>query len=451
MTDLNPDTQQKNKESKAFTEGIIDPCVHCGFCLPTCASYKVLGTEMDSPRGRIHLLKAINNGELELDADVAKHFDTCLGCFACVTACPSGVRYDKLIESTRPLLNKDGLRSPCANIFRRILLQILPYPRRLRAILQTLRGYKESPLQKVFNQFNVLEKIDPSLAAMDSLLPSLSEKNFKDKFKVFNPAEGTKRGRVGLVLGCVQRCFDPDVNHATLAVLQANGFEVIIPRDQGCCGAVAHHQGEIKKTKKLATDLIKSFQSALKESVIQEPKSLEAILIAASGCGHTMKAYGEILNGKIDFNVPVLDVHEFLYQQGLSDNFLERLRPLQSNKSNINPNQTTEVVFHDACHMIHGQGIIEQPRLLLKSIPKLRLLEAMNSGVCCGSAGIYNLVQPEEANELGRIKSAELTDTGAKIIASANIGCSLQIRKHINQSFLVKHPMQLLAESAGFH
>jgi len=419
-----------------------DPCVHCGFCLPTCASYRVLGTEMDSPRGRIHTLKAIEAGELELDATVASHFDSCLGCFACVSACPSGVRYDQLIEATRPKLNQPELRSSWQSSFRQLLLQVLPYPKRLRALLTPLRAYAGTPLQQLARRSGLLKLLGPQLEAMEALLPPLAPEGFSDRFAPVNPAQGTVRGRVGLVLGCVQRCFDPEVNAATVAVLQANGFEVIIPPHQGCCGAVSHHQGELDQTAALAAALVESFAG----------ERLDAVLVAASGCGHTMKSYGSLLReGESGFAVPVLDVHEFLSSRGLSDTFLASLEPLHHDDgSSASRERPVAVAYHDACHMIHGQGISAQPRQLLQAIPHLQLREATEAGVCCGSAGIYNLVQPDEAAALGTIKANDLTNTGAAVVASANIGCSLQLRRHLSDDGpSVSHPMQLLAASAG--
>ena len=410
-----------------------DPCVHCGFCLPTCASYRVLGTEMDSPRGRIHTLKAIEAGEMELDATVASHFDSCLGCFACVSACPSGVRYDQLIEATRPKLNTAELRSPWQHTFRQLLLAVLPYPKRLRTLLAPLRAYAGGPLQTLVRRSGLTRLLGPQLEAMEALLPPLAAEGFADRFPLVTPATGERRGRVGLVLGCVQRCFDPQVNGATLAVLQANGFEVVIPADQGCCGAVSHHQGQMEQTRSLASDLVRSFEEAA------GPEGLDALLVAASGCGHTMKAYGELLSDEqSSLSCPVLDVHEFLAERGLSEPFRASLQPL-----------AITVAYHDACHMIHGQGISSEPRALLRMIPELQLREATEAGVCCGSAGIYNLVQPQEAAELGQLKVEDLSRTGASVIASANIGCTLQLRRHLQQDGpKVRHPMELLARAA---
>jgi len=415
---------------------LLDPCVHCGFCLPSCASYRVLGTEMDSPRGRIHSLKAIAAGELQLDATVASHFDSCLGCFACVTACPAGVRYDQLLEQVRPQLNNPSLRNPWQRQLRKLLLNFLPYPQRLRAIVKPLRAYRDSALQKLARRSGITRLFGPGIAAMEELLPPLPAGAFGPDPVGLIPAEGARRARVGLVLGCVQRVFDPAVNAATLAVLAANGVEVLLPPGQGCCGAVSDHQGELLQTQSLAMDLVRIFNAAA------ATEALDAIVVAASGCGHTLKRYPQLLAGQEGFIAPVLDVHEFLMQLGLSAEFKARLKPLSE----------PVVVFHDACHMIHGQGITEQPRELLKTIPGLILKEAVEAGVCCGSAGIYNLVQPEEAAALGEIKATDLSASGAAIVASANIGCSLQIRQHMQKQkrpLVVAHPMELLARSAG--
>ncbi|MFL0727466.1 MAG: (Fe-S)-binding protein, partial [Prochlorococcus sp.] len=312
MTSVDVTPNQNDRVLHSLPADAADPCVHCGFCLPTCASYRVLGTEMDSPRGRIHTLKAIDNGELELDATVASHFDSCLGCFACVSACPSGVRYDQLIEATRPLLNQAELRSPCQNHFRQVLLKLLPYPGRLRALLQPLRAYAGTPIQALSRRLGINRILGPQLEAMEALLPALAAENFQDDLKVLHPASGQRRSRVGLVLGCVQRCFDPGVNQATLEVLKANGFEVVIPSDQGCCGAVTHHQGQLKQTNELAEKLVRSFALAIGPGKPGGDEPLEAVLVTASGCGHTMKAYDELLDGSSNFGVPVMDVHEFL-------------------------------------------------------------------------------------------------------------------------------------------
>ena len=443
-----------------------DPCVHCGFCLPTCASYRVLATEMDSPRGRIHTLKAIEAGNLVLDATVASHFDTCLGCFACVTACPSGVRYDQLIEATRPKLNAPELRTPAQRAFRRLLFSLLPYPNRLRAVLTPLRAYAGTPLQALARRSGLTRLFGPQVEALESLLPPLAPESFRDSLPVVVPAEGERRYRVGLVLGCVQRLFDPAVNAAAIRVLSANGIEVVIPPDQGCCGAVTLHQGELEQTCELATDLIASFAAVIGEGKPAGPEPLDAVLVAASGCGHTLKHYGEILaavpsnpgappaaatDPDAAFAHQVADIQEVLDRVGPSEAFCAALQPLRHRDGTpATAESPLRLAYHDACHMLHGQGLREQPRSLLRSIPHVRLVEASEAGVCCGSAGIYNLVQPEEAAELGRIKAADLSGTGADLAVSANIGCTLQIRSHMESTprpIPVLHPVQLLQRS----
>jgi glycolate oxidase iron-sulfur subunit len=431
-----------------------DPCVHCGFCLPTCASYRVLASEMDSPRGRIHTLKAIEAGELTLDATVASHFDSCLGCFACVTACPSGVRYDELLEATRPKLNAPELRSPAQRAFRRLLFAVLPYPQRLRALLQPLRAYAGTPLQDLARRSGLTRLFGPQLAAMERLLPPLAPEAFRDSLPLVVPAQGERRQRVGLVLGCVQRLFDPAVNEAAVRVLSANGIEVVIPPSQGCCGAVTHHQGEQEQTRELARSLIASFAAVVGPGRPAGPEPLDAVLVAASGCGHTLKAYATLLEEEPEarrFAAEVADIQEYLGRVGLSERFQQALGPLcHADGSPATAERPLRLAYHDACHMLHGQGIREQPRDLLRRIPHVEIREATEAGVCCGSAGIYNLVQPAEAAELGRIKAADLSGTGADLAVSANIGCTLQIRRHLqdlSEPIPVRHPVQLLAQS----
>jgi glycolate oxidase iron-sulfur subunit len=296
--------------------------------------------------------------------------------------------------------------------------------------------------------------------ALESLLPPLAPEAFRDSLPVVVPAEGERRYRVGLVLGCVQRLFDPAVNAAAIRVLSANGIEVVIPPDQGCCGAVTHHQGELEQTCELANDLIASFAAVIGEGKPAGPEPLDAVLVAASGCGHTLKHYGEILAaGPAKAGAPlaaafahqVADIQEFLDRVGPSEAFRAALQPLRHRDGTpATAESPLRLAYHDACHMLHGQGLREQPRSLLRSIPHVRLVEASEAGVCCGSAGIYNLVQPEEAAELGRIKAADLSGTGADLAVSANIGCTLQIRSHMESTprpIPVLHPVQLLQRS----
>jgi glycolate oxidase iron-sulfur subunit len=403
---------------------------------------------MDSPRGRIHALKAIEAGELTLDATVAGHFDSCLGCLACVSACPSGVRYDQLIEATRPRLNAPELRSPAQQLWRRLLFGLLPYPARLRALLRPLRSYAGTPLQALVRGMGLTKVLGPQLAAMEQLLPPLSTDSFSDRLPQVIPAVGERRYRVGLLLGCVQRVFDPAVNAATAQVLAANGIEVVVPPDQGCCGAMTHHQGEEAQTRELAQALIHRFSGV---------GPLDAVLVSASGCGHSLKAYGRLLAdaapelaaAAAELADKAVDVQEFLARVGLTTAFQAGLKPLtHPDGCPASADHPLTLAYHDACHMLHGQGISAAPRQLLQAIPHVRLREPLEQGVCCGSAGIYNLVQPAEAELLGARKADDLRGTGAQIAVSANIGCSLQLRRHL-AGLSVQHPMQLLARSFG--
>ena len=284
---------------------------------------------------------------------------------------------------------------------------------------------------------------------MEQLLPPLAAEAFSDALPVLTPAIGRRRYRVGLVLGCVQRLFDPAVNRAALDVLSANGIEVVIPAQQGCCGAVTHHQGELEQTRDLATALIASFEAAIGPGRPGGSEPLDAVLVAASGCGHTLKQLPELIGA--GFRAPVADIQEFLHRVGLSESFQAALQPLSHGDGRIaDAERPLRLAYHDACHMLHGQGLQEEPRALLRQIPHVRILEAREAGVCCGSAGIYNLVQPEEAAALGRLKAEDLSGTGADLAVSANIGCSLQIRRHLADTprpLEVLHPIQLLQRS----
>lgn len=418
---------------------LIDSCVHCGFCLSTCPSYRVIGKEMDSPRGRIYLMDGINEGEIPLNPATIQHFDSCLGCLACVTTCPSGVQYDKLIAATRPQIERREARSLPQKLLRQFIFSVFPYPNRMRALLRPLGLYQKTGLQKLVRSLGVLKTIAslpggfaPQLSAMEAILPEISAKAFTDSIPALSSAQGEKRYRVGMILGCVQRLFNPDVNDATVRVLTANGCEVVVPQIQGCCGALSHHQGQEEQAKQFARQMIDTFANT----------GVDAVLINASGCGHTLKEYGHILQDDLDyaekakaFVQKVKDVQEFLAEVGLT----AKLSPLQE--------KPLTLVYQDACHMLHGQKISVQPRQLLRKIPGVQLREPVDAALCCGSAGIYNILQPEIANELGQQKVENLTNTGATVIASANIGCYVQISQHLKlqgKDVPVLHPMQLL-------
>ena len=410
---------------------LVDQCVHCGFCLSTCPSYRVIGKEMDSPRGRIYLMDAINKGEAALDDATAPHFDSCLGCLACVTTCPSGVQYDQLIAATRPQLERNQPRNPWEKFLRSIIFSLFPYPNRLSIFLPLLWLYQVSGLQALVRKTGILQWF-PRIASMESILPRIDLKTLGKKYPYNIPAQGKRRYKVGMILGCVQRLFFDPVNEATVRVLTANGCEVIIPPTQGCCSALPAHQGQENQAQNLARQMIDSFADS----------DLDYIVINAAGCGHTLKEYHHILaedeeylpKAK-DFVAKVRDIHEFLADVGLTT------------KLNTVTQEEVKIVYQDACHLLHGQQISVQPRQLLRQIPNIQIKEPVDAALCCGSAGVYNLLQPEVANELGEQKVRNLLNTGAEIIASPNPGCSLQIQKHLRlqgKDIKIMHPIELL-------
>ena len=409
---------------------LIDSCVHCGFCLSTCPSYRVLGKEMDSPRGRIYLMDAINEGEIALNTATVEHFDSCLGCLACVSTCPSGVQYDKLISATRHQVERNYHRSLPDKLIRQLIFSLFPNPDLLRILLFPLLVYQKLGISKLLQATGLIKAISPRLAAMESILPEITLKSFQNNLPDIIPANGEKRYRVGVILGCVQRLFFSPVNEATVRVLTANGCEVVIPKSQGCCAALPEHQGQTEQAKTLARQMIDSFADT----------NVDFVIINAAGCGHTLKEYGHILaddpeyaqKAKI-FAAKVKDSQEFLANIGLT----AKLSPLTE--------KNLTLVYQDACHLLHGQKISVQPRQLLKQIPGVTLKEPIDAALCCGSAGVYNMLQPEVGEELGKQKAQNLLNTGADLIASPNPGCSLQISKYLQgKTISVMHPMELL-------
>lgn len=409
---------------------LIDSCVHCGFCLSTCPSYRVLGKEMDSPRGRIYLMDAINESEIALNTATVEHFDSCLGCLACVSTCPSGVQYDKLISATRHQVERNYNRSLPDKLVRQLIFFLFPNPDLLRILLFPLLAYQKLGISKLLQATGLIKAISPRLAAMESILPEITLKSFQNNLPDIIPAKGEKRYRVGVILGCVQRLFFSGVNEATVRVLTANGCEVVIPKSQGCCAALPEHQGQTEQAKTLAKQMIDSFADT----------NVDFVIINAAGCGHTLKEYSHILEDDPEyaekakiFAAKVKDSQEFLANVGLT----AKLSPLTDKNINL--------VYQDACHLLHGQKISVEPRQLLKQIPRVTLKEPIDAALCCGSAGVYNMLQPEIAEELGKQKAQNLLNTGADLIASPNPGCSLQISKYLQgKTISVMHPMELL-------
>ena len=403
---------------------LVDDCVHCGFCLPTCPTYLLWGEEMDSPRGRIYLMNSGLDGE-PLDDAMVRHFDQCLGCMACVTACPSGVQYDRLIEATRSQVERRHERSRSERALRAMVFNLFPYPRRLRAMRPLLRAYQRSGAQRVVRRL----RLPPTMAAMEQLLPPLTElAEVPEK----SPAIGPQRARVGMLLGCVQREFFSSVNAATARVLAAEGCEVLAPRMQGCCGALSLHMGREDEAIGFAKRLIATFESL----------AVDAVIVNAAGCGSSMKDYGWVLRdepGWVEraaaFSAKVRDVSEWLVELGP----VAPRHPVQA-----------RIAYHDACHLGHAQHIREQPRALLKAIPGVELREIPERDICCGSAGVYNLLQPDTARELGARKAANVLATGADVLVTANPGCLMQIMSAIEEqgaTMPLAHTVQVLDAS----
>lgn len=393
-------------------------CVHCGFCLPTCPTYMLWGRETDSPRGRIVLIKGGLEGGTALTDRFARHFDTCLGCMACVTACPSGVQYDKLLEATRPQIERQVARSWADRLFRRLVFSLFPYPGRLRLGIGKLWAYQRSGLQRLVRASGLLNLLPARLRAMEALLPRVSLTDGWTRPPARVPAEGTPRRRVGLLLGCVQRVFFDEVNLATVRVLAAEGCEVVVPRGQGCCGALMLHAGLDGDAADMARRFIDAFEA--------EAADIDTLVVNAAGCGSTLKTYGHLLRGD-----PVYAERARALAGKCKDisELLDELEPRAPRRP-----LPLRVAYHDACHLQHAQGVSEEPRRVLGAIPGLTLCEIPEAGICCGSAGIYNLVEPEAAGELGDRKARHIRSTGAEAVVSSNPGCLLQIAGRLESS-----------------
>ena len=406
---------------------LVADCVHCGFCLPACPTYLLWGKEMDSPRGRIHLMRLGLEGATELGDGFVRHIDTCLGCMACVTACPSGVQYEKLIEATRQQVERRVQRPLGERLFRRLIFSLFPYPGRLRLAALGLWAYQRSGLQRLARASGLLARLPARLRAMEGVAPAISLRAAWGAAPASRAAAGTARKRVGLLLGCVQRVFFAGVNDATARTLAAEGCDVVVPEGQGCCGALMLHAGLERDAAAKARRLIDAFESA----------NVDTIVINAAGCGSTLKEYGHLLR----------DDPEYAERAAA---FAARCRDISEVLADLEPRAPRHpiplrVAYHDACHLQHAQGITAQPRQVLATIPELELAEIPEAGVCCGSAGIYNLVEPDAARALGERKARNVVATGADAIASANPGCLLQMRSSLADTG-AQRPMYHLVE-----
>jgi glycolate oxidase iron-sulfur subunit len=403
---------------------LIDACVHCGFCLPTCPTYLLWGEEMDSPRGRIYLMKAALEGRAAMAPSFVRHFDSCLGCMACVTACPSGVQYGPLIERTRAQIERRYPRGVWDRAFRALLFALLPYPGRLRIAL--------APLALVGGLLKSLP-LPSRLRSLIALAPPVSWRSLTTSVAEETPAAGPARLKVGLLTGCVQRLAFPQVNQATINVLAAEGCTVASPGAQGCCGALSLHAGRIEQARALARENIAVFERA----------GVDRIVVNAAGCGSCMKEYGDLFADDLAwadrarvFSARVRDVSEVLVELGESRAPRHPIR--------------ARVAYHDACHLAHAQGVRAEPRALLAAIPGIEVVTPAESEICCGSAGIYNLVEPEAAADLGARKARHIAALAPDVIATANPGCILQIAaagRRLGFNWRIVHPIELVDAS----
>lgn len=398
----------------------VQTCVHCGFCLAACPTYREFGQEMDSPRGRIVLMKQVLEGTLSAAA-AQPHVDRCLGCLACEPACPSGVPYRDLISPFRARMEAENkfARTPAEKLRRWLAGKTIPYPARFRLALAGAKiGRALQPL--VPSALRPMLELAPKEVPAPVTLPPIT------------PAHGERRARVALLAGCAQQVLDPDINVATLAVLARNGVEVLVPESQGCCGGLAWHTGDLTAARAFARRNLDAF-----------PADVDAVITNAAGCGSAMQEYHLVLRGTPDearadaLRKRVVDVSMFLYRLGLRE-------PPRG------PDAPQTIAYHDACHLANAQGVRAEPRSLLRAIPGVELREFSDSHLCCGSAGTYNLDQPATAASLGAQKAQAVLATGATIVASGNIGCLTQLRTHLQKlgsSVRVRHTMQVLRDA----
>lgn len=413
-------------------------CVHCGLCTSACPTYLQTGNENDSPRGRIYLMRAVTDGRLELDATVERHLDLCLDCRSCETACPSGVQYGRLIEPFRVGIQK---RDAAAGnditrswFHRWILYGLFPYAGRMRFALWPARIMQRLGLDRVIEAMGLPKLLPKKLRRMYEQLPRLTPAG--QRFPEVLPAHGERRARVGLFTGCVADAMFGQTNWATARVLQFNGCEVVVPRQQVCCGAIHYHSGAAEPAMQLATANANAFDT----------DDLDAVIINVAGCGSMLKDYGHIAGE--------LQPQNEASRQQLGQ-FASKVRDVSEFLAELGPRKPAgevrlKATYHDACHLVHAQKVRQQPRDLLAMIPGLELLPLPESEICCGAAGSYNLTEPEMSDELAERKLNHILATNADAVITGNAGCSLQIQAAIrkgNHRIQVIHPMDILDAS----
>jgi len=414
-------TTLTNDEKKA---PLYLDCIHCGLCLSSCPTYRVLGSEMDSPRGRIYLMRAFDEGRAKITDSFVDHMFRCLDCRACETACPSGVHFGHMMEEMRGTITE---QRPAHWITRLVLRHIFPYPWRFQLASRMLQLYRAIGIQSLVRSTGLLKRIAPRMAAAEALMPDL-EMQRGVPLNTHYRAEGDKRGTVAFFTGCVMNSMMGTINTASVKLLTAAGYDVVVPSTQICCGALANHAGLRDTAREMARKNIAAFPAG----------KLDAIIINAAGCGAMLKEYPVLIDGAGEFSSKVKDIVEFL----VSTRIFERLKkPLAQ-----------RVGYDDPCHLIHGQGIKVEPRKLLKAIPGIQLIEVEGADECCGSAGIYNITQNELSMEILNRKMEKIQKANIEVLATGNPGCMFQFRygaKKFGMNLEVVHPVELLARSLG--
>lgn len=407
-------------------------CIHCGLCLQSCPTYIEEGSEADSPRGRIYLMRAVSEGRIGWQAGAVEHVDRCLGCLACETACPSGVAYSLLIEIARAQVEQSPTRSGVQRTARKWLLDMMTQPRAFALALRIGRMFSPffgdkalpTPIARLLGAEKVVAK-----------LPKASGGAKRSRLSGVYPPKDERRGRVGLLTGCVASVLFHEVNVATVAILQRNGFEVVIPVEQGCCGALHLHNGFTEEARQRALRLMECFERA----------SVDTVIVNSAGCGSTMKGYDQLFactpyeERARAFSAKVKDIMELLAHADFA--IPKRALRGKDGRSEL------VVTYHDACHLAHGQGIRRQPREVIRSIPGVELVELDEADLCCGSAGIYNLLQPEMASRLLERKVGRIRATGAEVVLTGNPGCLAWIAQGLQalpDPITIMHPVELL-------
>ena len=412
-------------------KSIVDDCVHCGFCLSACPTYIETGNELDSPRGRIYLMGSVLEEKIPLGETVVEHLDRCLGCLACETACPSGVEYRFLIESSRAQIERNFNRTLGDKLFRGMLFSIIPYPKKLGRMLPFLYLYNKSGMRKLVNSFGILRKLSPSVHRLEQMVPEVKSISVKSYPEVISPV-GEKKHRIALLTGCVQNVFFPGTNISTINVLTKLGCEVVIPGDQTCCGALSVHSGRMEEGRDFARKIVDSFSNL----------DVDAFIINSAGCGSAIKEYSDLLSKDKDYSEKARrlsektkDIMEFIDEIGINHEF---------NDLNM------KITYQDACHISHGQKIRSAPRNVLSKIPGIEIVEMRNSDTCCGSAGVYNILQPDLAEDILEKKIENIENTDAECVVAGNPGCLLQIQKGLrekNQNISMAHPVEILEKA----